>query len=161
MIVKKLKFKQKTIKALKWIIGILNKHKTDYQISGGFAAKLYDSDRELVDIDIDIPDNKFNNMYDDVKDYIIYGPKKYKDRNWDLKLMTLDYNGQTIDISGKAKIFDKNSQKWVIRKVDFSKSDTMKIDGIDVSVISKEDLISYKSKLLRRVDRQDIKNLSN
>jgi hypothetical protein len=40
--------------ALRWIIGILDRHNIQYQITGGFAAKLYGSSREVNDIDIDI-----------------------------------------------------------------------------------------------------------
>ncbi|MEK6812635.1 MAG: hypothetical protein AABX86_00805 [Nanoarchaeota archaeon] len=47
---------KKTIDALQWIIGILKKNNATYQISGGFAARLYNSPRLLNDIDIEIPD---------------------------------------------------------------------------------------------------------
>ena len=38
-------FDEKTIDALKWIVGILNKHNIPYRIGGGFAAKMYGSSR--------------------------------------------------------------------------------------------------------------------
>ena len=47
-------FQEKTVDALRWIVGILEKKNILYQISGGFAAKLYGSSRPLNDIDIDI-----------------------------------------------------------------------------------------------------------
>lgn len=52
-------FQEKTINALKWIIKILNSKNIPYQISGGFAAKMYGSIRPLNDIDIDIPEDNF------------------------------------------------------------------------------------------------------
>jgi len=33
--------KQKTINALKWIVGILEKHGIEYTISGGLGARFY------------------------------------------------------------------------------------------------------------------------
>jgi hypothetical protein len=50
----------KTKNALKWIIGILNKHKIEYQISGGLAGRMFGSNRELHDIDRDISERYFS-----------------------------------------------------------------------------------------------------
>jgi hypothetical protein len=82
-------FKENTIEALRWVVDILKNNNVSFQLTGGFAAKLYGSTRELADIDIDIEENGFEKIFDEVKDYIIYGPKQYKDDNWDLMLMTL------------------------------------------------------------------------
>jgi len=70
---------KKTREALHWIVGILRKHKVPFQISGGFAAKLYGATRPLNDIDIDIPDKCLVDVVSDVKKYIIYGPDHYHD----------------------------------------------------------------------------------
>ncbi|MFZ2522802.1 MAG: hypothetical protein WAW92_00245 [Minisyncoccia bacterium] len=40
--------------ALRWIVNILESKSIQFQVTGGFAAKLYGSQRELADIDIDI-----------------------------------------------------------------------------------------------------------
>ena len=149
-----------TIKAFKWIVGILESKKIQFQITGGFAARLYGSDRELADIDIDIKDSDFEKIVDVVRKYIVFGPKHYIDNNWDLKLMTLEYEGQVIDICGESTIFDKNSKQWVLIKTDFANSKQINIYGIDIPVIKKESLIAYKGKLLRDVDIDDIKALT-
>lgn len=86
-----------TKRALEWIVGVLRKRQIPFQISGGCAAKIYGSQRELNDIDIDIPRDCFEKIIVDVKPFLIYGPSQYKDGKWDLYLMTLNYAGQEID----------------------------------------------------------------
>lgn len=78
-------------KAFRWIINILKKHQVPFQITGGLAAQAYGSKRPLNDIDIDIPEDRFNEIVPNVKDYITYGPAHFIDERWDLFLLTLNY----------------------------------------------------------------------
>ncbi len=146
-----------------WIINILKKHEVPFQITGGLAAKVYGSSRELVDIDIDVPESKFEEILTEVKDFIIFGPAQYKDENWDLWLITLNYQEQEIDICGahEAQIFDKNNSEWFWLQTNFSKSDFKEIYSVKVPVVSKNELIDYKSKLRRDVDLIDIKEIAD
>lgn len=141
-----IKLEEKTKKALLWIIKILNKHDIPFQISGGFAAKLYGSPRPLNDIDIDMPEERFDEIINDVKKYITYGPEQYVNEKWDLLVLTLDYFGQEIDLSGSktTKIFDSKNKKWLTFSSDLSKVVWITVDGIKVPVMPKKDLIAYK-----------------
>ena len=143
-----------TEEAFKWIVGLLNKYSIPFQIAGGFAARLYGSERELADIDIGISDNRFDELYPDVKEYITFGPAQYLDDEWDVKLMTLNYKGQEIDMAGEdtIKLFDKKTKNWISASCDFSKSENKEVYGLTVPVIPKEALIAYKKKLMRAVD---------
>ena len=89
-----LSLEEKTVRALGWIIEILNRHKIEYQISGGLAGKIFGSERELHDIDIDISKKYFNKILPDISDYIIYGPAHYKDA----KSLDIDLNGIKIKV---------------------------------------------------------------
>lgn len=151
-----------TEEAFKWIVEILNKHKIPFQIVGGFSARLYGATRELADIDLDIPEDRFLELIPDVKDYIIFGPNRYLDENWDLLLMTLSYQGQYIDLGGayKVKIFNKNKKEWISLKADFDKTNSMEVYRMEVPVIKKEDLIKYKTILAREVDKIDIEQMT-
>lgn len=153
--------KRNTEAAFKWIVGLLQKHSVPFQISGGFAARLYGSNRELADIDIGIPDDSFEEIYEDVKQYVTYGPEQYQDDEWDLKLMTLKYENQVIDIAGRdtIKIFDKENREWVSGHRDLTVSEDTEVYGLIVPVITKDRLIAYKKKINREVDRLDIKAL--
>ncbi len=148
-----------TEEAFVWVVNVLQVKNIEFQITGGFAARLYGSERELADIDIDIHDKDFDAIVNDIQPYIISGPEYYTDENWKLKIVTLDYKGQVIDICGEATIFDATSKEWVLILTDFSKNKYINAYGIEVPVISKESLIFYKSKLLREVDVEDIEAL--
>lgn len=144
--------------AFRWIIKILRKHKIPFQVSGGFAAIIYGSRRPLADIDIEIPDKKIKVFLPAVKRYVVYGPKRYIDKNFDLTLVTLEYKGQKIDISGyeKDKLFNRRDKKWITSKTYLSKVERKKIFGLIVPVIYKKDLIRYKTKIARKVDIEDV-----
>jgi hypothetical protein len=151
---------RRTKEAFKWIVGILRKHKIAFQITGGFAARVYGSHRKLADIDISVPDSKIKEILQDVKKYAIYGPKRYVDKSFDLQLMTLKYKGQEIDICGTARLYDCDHKRWVKDKTHFNKSMTNRVYGINVPVILKKELIAYKRLLGRKVDLADIKSLT-
>lgn len=147
--------------AFKWIVHILQKHSAPFQISGGLAAKVYGAERELVDIDISIPEEDFDKILNDVKEYIVFGPKRFVDENWDIFMMTLRYQGQDIDIcAAEAKIRNAKTGEWETDNIDFTKSEMKDIWGLSVPVISKEYLVSYKKKLARDVDIEDINAIS-
>ncbi len=142
-------FEEKTINALKWIIEILNRKNILYKISGGFSAKLYGSPRTVNDIDIDIPEGKFTEIIEEVKPYITLAPGHYQDGKWDMQLMTLNYNGQEIDIGGaeSTKISNKERTEWIAVPTDFSRIKKVEVEGITLNVILPEDLIKYKQHL--------------
>ena len=115
----------------------------------------------MADIDIDVPGSKIKFLSKKVSEYIIFGPKLYRDRHWNLLLMTLNYKGQVIDVcSGDhTKIFDHNRKKWLSIKTDFKKSEMRYFDGLRLPIQTESELIDYKKKLGRKVDIEDIKNL--
>jgi hypothetical protein len=54
---------EKTLKALHFIVGILNKHKIQYRIGGGLAAHVYGSTRAVNDIDISLSGKFFRLLF--------------------------------------------------------------------------------------------------
>ncbi|MDO8435399.1 MAG: hypothetical protein Q7S89_01835 [bacterium] len=152
-----------TKRALLWITEILKSRNVPFVISGGFAARMYGSNRPLADIDIDIPESGFKDIFDDVKKYVYWGPKRLKDRYWDLPLyMAIKYSGQVIDISGayKGKIFDKKTRRWTPLKRNLNKGELHKIYNTTVPLIPLKDLIKYKKMLGRKVDVFDVQQLT-
>ena len=151
-----------TESAFKWIVGLLKKNNIPFQISGGFAARLYGSTRPLFDIDIDIPDNCFAKLIPFVQDYIVYGPKRFRDECWDLLLMTLKYENQEIDISGckTIRLFNCETKKWESCGEDLNDVEEKGVYGEKVPVIKKEYLIAYKNIIRRPTDLEDIEMIS-
>ena len=147
--------------ALRWIAKILKNSKVPFEISGGLAAKVYGSTRTLADIDTEIPKKNFSVVARQVQPYIIFGPKRYRDKHWDVFLMTLDYEGQKIDISElKAKIFDHSKKRWVVISANLTKAVNKKVLSTREPVEPKASLIKYKKELSRRVDKIDVRAIS-
>ncbi len=151
-----------TKKSLLWIVEILNKHNVPFVISGGFSAKIYGSLRPLNDIDIDIPVEYFKTILADIKPYITYGPDHYTDERWDLQLITLNHEGQEIDLSGgdTVRICDARTGQWHNMPTDFTNVEQKKVFGITVPVIPPKDLIDYKSMLAGDHQKIDIQAAS-
>ena len=139
---------EKTKNALRWIIGILNKHRIQYQIAGGFAAKLYGSERKLNDIDIDVRDKDIPIILPEISKYLTLGPDRYIDGKWDCYLATLNYHGQEIDICGAdtLRISNKARTEWIAWAVAFNTVD-MAIGGTLIKVLRPQELINYKKEL--------------
>jgi hypothetical protein len=150
--------KRNTKKAFNWIVKILQKHKISFEITGGLAARVYGSKRKLADIDIEIPNKRFEDLLPYVQKQIESGPRRYHDHSFNLLLMTLKYDNQLIDISGASdeKIYDKKHRHWLKDKIDFSKAILKKIFEHIVPVESKKELIKYKSRISRKVDKEDL-----
>ena len=147
-------------KALSWITKILKKKKIKFNVLGGLAAYSYGSKRSLWDIDLIIKNQDFKKILPDVKNQIVERPHFSKSRNWQCYFMELKYLGKTIEIGGSqnCKILNSRTKKW--QKVNLlSKSTRKKVLDLNLPIIPKQQLISYKSKLNRQVDRLDIQNI--
>lgn len=140
---------QKTIYALQWIIEILNRLNIQYQIAGGFAAKLYGSERELNDIDVEISEKDFYKILPEIHLYITWGPARFKNEKWDTMLIILDYKGQMIDISGveTAKMSNKERTKWIPNELSTFNTIDIEVADLIVKVIHPKGLIEYKKEL--------------
>ena len=149
---------RKTPMAFGWIINLLRKHKIQFQIAGGLAARAYGARRELADIDIDIDTKDFKRLNKLLVGHIVYGHTRYRDHNWNAILMTARYENQLIDLVDKqsVKIFDHDTKRWIPYHSHFSTSVRKKIFDLIVPVENRNDLVWNKRALQRRVDRKDL-----
>lgn len=142
--------KNKIQDALDWIIPILKNRGIKFHITGGFAAHLYGANREINDIDIDIPSETFSILMPDIKEYISQDLIRYQDSHWDLFVVTLDYKGQIIDLSGDrdAFIFNHRTKMRDPLKMDFDSVVCISAYNHTLPVQNPRDLIEYKEKMV-------------
>ena len=144
--------------AFHWIVKLLRKQKIPFRVSGGLAARAYGAKRPLADIDLDVPDAALYKLAHLVKKFKPLGPKHYIDSEWDVNYVEFYYKQQEISLIGSdsQKIFNKNTTKWECFKIRLPENNKKLISGLIVPVIPKNDLISYKSKIRRKVDLIDV-----
>ncbi|MCA9376177.1 MAG: nucleotidyltransferase [Candidatus Doudnabacteria bacterium] len=151
--------KAKTTEALQWIVTVLRQKNIPFQITGGLAAHIYGASRPINDIDIDILEKDLARVTDAVHEYIIYGPARYRDKKWDVQLLTLKYHDQEIDLGGalETKIYDEATGAWTpcVATLDTAQEHT--IEGIELPVVEPQSLIAYKTLLTGAHQTTDIK----
>ena len=154
----------KLVKSLEWITGILEEEKIPYQISGGFAAHLYGAQRPVNDIDISIPEETFPRLYEKVKSYVSYGPKRSKDAKWDIYAMVLNYEGQEIDFGGsettkislKDPVTREDTDNWMDAPINFNKSVWLEFNGMKLPLEDPTSMAEYKRHLNGEHQEQDV-----
>lgn len=153
-----MKFEEKTINALRWVVEILNRHKVEYQVAGGLAAKLYGSPRDLKDIDIDMREKDFGLIMPDIAPYITFGPERFNDGKFDCELIALNYNGQDIDISGAEtlRMSNKDRTKWISYPNFVFDTLDIDVEGIVIKVVHPKKLVEYKKELDGEHQQTDI-----
>ena len=95
--------------------------------------------------------------------YITNGPARFKGNKWDLLLMTLNYQGQEIDLSGSdsISIFNEQTNAWVKLTENLAEATIKNIFEMSLPVIPIQSLIYYKKILSRDVDLIDIEQIEN
>jgi|TARA_Y100000310_G_C20286347_1_gene625055 hypothetical protein len=147
-------------KVLKWIIRILKRKRIRFNVLGGLAAYAYGSKRMLVDIDLAMKNKDFQKLLPEVKEYVVEPPHFSKSENWECYYMELEKDGITIEIGGDkgCKFLDSKTGKWLKLDDGLSKPTIKKVFGLELPIIPKKELIAYKKKLMRDIDKIDLKN---
>lgn len=149
--------------ALSWIVEILNRHNVPYQIVGGLAAQAYGARRPLVDIDLYVPLEAATGLLEEIRPYITREPIPHLSASWDLIYLALNYQGQDIEIgdsSTNPRFFNRRDGRWEQQIIDYSRSQVMRLYGVEVNVMPQDELVSYKAMLEREVDHIDLAQIA-
>lgn len=147
------------------VLDLLVAQAIPYQVTGGLAARLYGSRRELADIDIDVRTRDLAPLYHElVKNGCTprFGPGWYRDDEWHLMLASVEFDGQLIDLAGcdTAMIRDTRDGTWAKYPDCLEDASTVMLGGREVRIISRENLIRYKQLLEREVDLEDLRHIT-
>lgn len=139
----------------------LKENNIPFQITGGLAALLYGAKRELFDIDIDVPKKDIQKVRELFKRNITEDIHHLINGKFDIYVMSLKIDGVVIDISQveESYVIDKNGNK-IGGASDLNKAKLMKIDGLEIPVEDKNELIKYKQILGRDTDLIDIQQMT-
>lgn len=135
--------------AIDFIVPMLSKRHIPFQITGGFAARLYGATRKVNDIDIDLNTADMELLLAELADYVVEPAGRCKDTTWDLYVCTLDVNGQLIDLSGneEAYVHNKNTGAWDILEMNFDQVVWIEAYGYVLPIQNPIDLMNYKLKI--------------
>ena len=148
--------------ALRWIADILDARNVPFQIVGGLAARAYGATREIADIDLYAPASELASVLEVIEPFVTRPLAHYRDQHWDLVFMRLEYGGQRIEIAvgDDAKYRDSRLGEWHDAAVDYGASERLDVLGVDVPVMPRHQLLSYKRRLDRTVDRADVQEIA-
>lgn len=147
--------------ALIWIVRLFEEKGVPYQLVGGLAARAYGATRPIVDVDFYVSANGFERIEPDLEPYFLRPPSSYQDENWSLTFSRVEYAGQAIElgVAEGAKFRHHSRGTWEDAAIDFDAGVRKELFGVGLQVMPRSQLISYKEKLGREVDRQDLKEM--
>ena len=107
-----------------------------------------------------VPGNYFKEVVEAGNEHISKPAQHYceKSEGWNLEYVQFKYHGVKIEVgsSFQAKIYDSREGDWYPLNIDFLNQETREVLGVELPVMSRDALLSYKAMLSRNVDLQDI-----
>ena len=147
--------KQKEV--LRKIVGILRENNILFQVNGGLAAIAYGANRPLYDIDLDVRQADIKKVELLFKGHIKKSLHHVTNSHFDVWLLVLSVDGVEVDISQIEESYIINSSsKKVKMNIDLANVTHISINGIDLPIEPKDELIMYKKIIGRDTDLKDI-----
>lgn len=148
--------------ALRWIGEVFARTGAQYQVVGGLAARAYGATRPLVDLDFYVSARDLPRVMGSVGDSRLWGPEHFSDENWDLTFAKLEKHGVQIELAEAegARFYSPIAGRWLDQDISFQDSEKRVILGVEMEVIPKDQLVTYKRALDRPVDRMDLSEIA-
>lgn len=146
---------------LRWFVGELARLGVPFQAVGGLAARAHGGTRPLMDLDFYIPERHLPAVAEVLEEHVVRPPSEHLDEHWDLTFMALVRAGWRIEIAGaeSARLRDAESGNWIPAGIDFDRSVPLQVDRVTIPVMPRAELLAYKRRLDREVDRADVAEL--
>ncbi len=96
---------------------------------------------------------------DEVQLYIVREFAPHLSASWDILYMALNYQGMWIEIAESTtnpRFYNHRDGRWEEQRIDFAASTLILLYGVEVAIMPKDELLAYKSMLVREVDHLDI-----
>jgi len=144
--------------AAEWIVGLLRDRNIPFLICGGLAAQGYGSERDLNDIDLFVPGEHFSSVVQAGLEFMSKSAARRQEEGWDLTYVQFKYEGIKVEVGSadNPRIFEASNQTWIPLSIDFSRLATVRLLGLDLPLMLREDLVRYKTALSRPVDIEDV-----
>lgn len=148
------------LKAYVWISEYFTSCEIPYVVIGGMAASLYGSPRDVVDIDIGVPNRSLSKINSDLHAFVKEDYSSgYDGLVWKLELIVFEKDHQIVDIFGYDEVFVSNGKNPVWYQVSFNSVTKVQFGELSIPVIDVDELKKYKEILSRDVDLADLKYL--
>jgi hypothetical protein len=147
--------------ALEWIVERFEEAGVPHQLAGGAAARIYGAERPLRDLDFYVPDGALDDLVPHIEPYVTYGPEREHGDLWRLTYLKARYLSVLIEVAdaNTASYRDVDNGAWRPASIDFDASTVVHINGVEVSVMPKSQLITYKRSIDRPEDREDVRQM--
>ena len=125
------------------------------------AAIAHGSGRELYDIDLYVSKLELSKITDFGKEYLTFGPARYKDECWDIEGAQFVIGGVKVELTtdNDCRFYSPIKNSWVTQPIDFNSTVRKFVYGREVNIMCFQQLITYKKLLAREVDLDDVKRL--
>jgi len=147
--------------ALRWMIEIFSSVPTPYQLVGGCAAHAYGATRPVHDIDVYVPGRHLASVAAAMGDHVVQPPQQHAGTQWRLIYLKARYAGWRIEVAdaGSTMYYDAQAATWRPADINFAASEAHTVFDVEMSVMPRTALITYKRRLNRSVDRTDIRQM--
>lgn len=144
-------------RALRHVTTALTRQDIPFVVAGGLAVRAWGGSRDLVDLDLYVPDRDLDAAARVLADHVVRGPERVRSANWDMTVVTLDLDGRPVELAGATSgRYRRAEGPWRDVGVDVAAGVTRTVLEACVPVLPLEALVAYKRELEREVDLVDL-----
>jgi hypothetical protein len=149
--------------AVAWLADLFQERNVRYAAAGGLAARAWGASRPLVDLDFYVHAEDLDRLESDLAPFVVQPLTELENEHWNLSLIRLEYGGVPLELSvGEgAKYREAVTGEWHDACPGFDACPELELFGIPVRVMNRSQLLEYKRRVDRAVDRADIASIEH